>query len=30
MSLDDVDLEDIAEIKRLIRQREAELKGGKS
>ncbi|MEN8007959.1 MAG: BlaI/MecI/CopY family transcriptional regulator [Candidatus Krumholzibacteriota bacterium] len=30
MSLDDVDLEDLAEIKKLIRQREAELKGGKS
>ena len=30
MSLDDVDLDDLAEIKKLIRQREAELKGGKS
>jgi len=30
MSLDDVDLEDIAEIKRLIRRREEELKRGKS
>jgi predicted transcriptional regulator len=30
MSLDDIDLEDIAEIKRLIRVREEELKRGKS
>jgi len=30
MSLDDIDLEDIAEIKRLIRRREDELKRGKS
>ena len=30
MSLDDVDLEDLAAIKKLIRQRENELKGGKS
>ncbi len=30
MSLDDIDLEDLAEIKKLIRQRENELKGGKS
>ena len=30
MSLDGVDLEDLAEIKKLIRQRENELKGGKS
>ena len=30
MSLDDLDLDDIAEIKRLIRRREEELKGGKS
>ena len=28
MSLDDIDLEDLAEIKKLIRQREAELKKG--
>lgn len=30
MSLDDLDLDDIAEIKRLIRRREVELKRGKS
>jgi predicted transcriptional regulator len=30
MSLDDVDLEDLKEIKKLIRRREAELKEGKS
>jgi predicted transcriptional regulator len=30
MSLDDLDLDDIAEIKRLIRRREEEMKGGTS
>jgi hypothetical protein len=30
MSLDGLDLDDLAEIKKLIRRREDELKGGKS
>jgi predicted transcriptional regulator len=30
MSLDDLDLDDLAEIKKLIRRREEELKGGRS